>query len=248
MDMSIYISPLAVLALSVIIVTIPYWPLFQRQGHPPILSVSAGVGITYVFLAVLPKMAMVQASLAGTVGEGSILTVERHVYLGALAGFVIFLFIANKGFSERSQVPGSKLTLGEIVVLSVFSMYFAQIGFLLGEWPSESLLGYFALTCAIGMHFIGINYHLWKRYPCRYSRLFRWFFSCSLIIGWVGAGFAEQVGGFVKLSSMFVAGGIIITAIREEIPSQGESNIFYFLTSVAVTTAFILFAEVVLLK
>ncbi|MCA0894796.1 hypothetical protein [Microbulbifer agarilyticus] len=246
--MSIYISPLAVLALSVIIVTIPYWPVFQRKGHPPILSVSAGVGITYVFLAVLPKMAIVQASLGGTVDDGSILPVERHVYLGALAGFVIFLFIANKGFSKRSKDPGSKLTIGEIVVLTVFSLYFAQIGFLLGEWPSGSLLGYFALTCAIGMHFIGINYHLWKRYPCRYARLFRWFFSCSLIIGWLAAGFAEQVGELVKLSSMFVAGGIIITAIREEIPSQSETNIFYFLSSVAVTTAFVLFAEIVLLR
>jgi hypothetical protein len=246
--MSIYSSFLTVLALSLIVATLPYWPVFQRQGHPPILSVSAGIGIAYVFLALLPKLAEVQESLEVSEDEAAILPVELHVYLSALAGFIIFLLIAKKGLSENRNRTQPGLSFSELLVLSVFGLYYAQVAFLVGEWPSESWVGYVGLVCVFGMHFVGINFHIWKRYPGRFPRVFRWVFCGCLILGWLGSLVAEQLSGLVKFSTMFVAGGIMITAIREEIPSRKDTNVPYFLAAVVGTTIYILFAEIVLLR
>ncbi|MFI2810934.1 MULTISPECIES: hypothetical protein [Microbulbifer] len=245
--MSIYVSFLAVLALSLIGLTVPHWPVFQRKAHPPILSVSAGVGITYVFLVLLPKLAEVQASLQVSEDEAAILPVDLHAYLSALAGFIVFLLIANKGFSDRADRTPSRLSFSETLVLVVFGIYYAQIGFLLRSWPSAIWFGYLGLVGAFAMHLVGINYHLWKRYPNRFPRVFRWVLFLCLLIGWMAAVIYEQLSGVVKFSTMFVAGGIIITAIREEIPAQKDANIPYFLATVLVTTIFVLFIEIILL-
>lgn len=246
--MSLYISFLAVLALSLITVTLQYWPVFKTKAHPPILSVSAGVGITYVFLTLLPKLAEVQASLDVSEEQAPLLPVGLHAYLGALAGFIVFLLIVRRDFEDSHHVVGERPTLGEVLTLGVFGLYYSQIGFLLGEWPSSNWFGYLALVTAFGMHFVGVNYHLWKRYPRRFPKVFRWVFCGCLVLGWVGAALAEELSGVVKLSTMFVAGGIIITAIREEIPPQKEAHLPSFIISVIATTLFILFAEIVLLK
>lgn len=246
--MNEFISFLAVLALCVIVASLPHWSTFQRNSHPPILSVSAGIGVTYVFLALLPKLAEVQASLKVSEDKTSILPVELHAYLAALAVFVIFLLIANKGIFEDSNANKRRTSFGEVLIFGVFGIYYAQIGFSLGDWPSEIITAYFGLVTALSMHFVGINYHLWKRYPRRYPIFFRWFFCACLLLGWVVSVSTEQLTGIVKISTMFVAGGIIITAIREEIPSHQDANTPYFLASILATTAFILFTKISLLK
>ncbi|WP_160152547.1 hypothetical protein [Microbulbifer sp. ALW1] len=246
--MNEYISFLAIAVLCVIAISLPHWSTFKRDTHPPILSVSAGIGITYVFLGLLPKLAEVQASLKVSEDSTSILPVELHAYLGALAGFIIFLLIINKGFFEDININQRRVSFGEILIFAVFGVYYAQIGFSLGDWPSEIVTGYFGLVAALAMHFVGINYHLWKRYPRRYPIFLRWFFCLCLLLGWVTAISTEQLTGIVKLSTMFVAGGIIITATREEIPSSKDAHILYFLASVIITTAFILLLKILVLK
>lgn len=246
--MSIYISFLAVVALCVICITLPYWRMFKQQPHPPILSVSAGVGLTYVFLALLPKLAEVQASFQSGDTQEPLLAIGLQAYLAALAGFVIFLLIANQGFFEDANTPVQSTSLGEMVVFLVFAIYYIQIGFLLGEWPIVNWFAYLALTFAFGMHLVGINYHLLKRFPRRYPNFLRWLFGVCLLAGWGASVFAEQLSTLVKLSTMFVAGGIIITAIREEIPSQKDANIPYFLASVLATTLFVVATEALLLS
>ncbi|WP_299592915.1 hypothetical protein [uncultured Microbulbifer sp.] len=245
--MSIYASFFAVLVVSLISVTLPHWSMFRRQSHPPILSVSAGIGVSYVFLALLPKLAEVQKSLQ--VDEStSLLPVNLHAYLGALAGFVTFLLIANRDMAEGAKTAHERLTVSEVLILCVFGIYYAQVGFLLGEWPSNSWFGYLALVTAFSMHFVGINFHLWRRYPHRFPQLFRWVLSLCLFVGWLGSVVAEELAGAVKFSTMFVAGGIIITAIREEIPPREDASVPAFLISVFAAAAFVLFAEVVLLR
>lgn len=246
--MTIYVSFLAVLALSLVTLTIPYWAVFQKSAHPPILSVSAGIGITYVFLVLLPKLAEVQAFLNVSEAYLPMLPVEIQAYLIALAGFVVFLLIANEGLFEGGGAAKARLSLGEVLVFSIFGLYYAQIGFLLGEWPSGNWFGYLTLVCAFGMHFVGINYHTWKRYPRRYPKILRWVFCICLVLGWVASVIAGQFSVWTKFATMFVAGGIIITAIREEIPSEKDAHILYFLASVIAATTFILFAKTVLLR
>ena len=236
------------MALCSICITLPHWHTFRHQAHPPILSVSAGVGVTYVFLALLPKLAEVQASLDPSKSEEVSLTAGLHAYLAALAGFIIFLMIARKGFFEDAKGPGQGTSVGEILVFAVFAIYYAQIGFLLGEWPIDNWLAYLALILAFGMHLVGINYHLWKRFPRRYPKALRWLFAVCLLVGWGASVFAEELSSIVKLSTMFVAGGIMITAIREEIPSQKDANILYFFVSVIATTILIVMVETMLLK
>nr|WP_138976346.1 hypothetical protein [Microbulbifer agarilyticus] len=209
---------------------------------------AAGIGIAYVFLVLLPKLAEIEDALGEGGGDGTILPVALNAYLGALAGFVMFLLIANKGFFEDDRQAGAKLSLGELTVFCVFCVYYAQVGFLLGEWPSANIFGYLPLVCAFGLHFIGINFHLWKRYPVKYPKALRWLFALSLLLGWIASVTAEGIADVVKFSTMFVAGGIIITAMREEIPAQRDVNILYFLGSVTITAIFILIVEIYLLR
>ncbi|WP_226661768.1 hypothetical protein [Microbulbifer aggregans] len=229
-------------------VTIPYWSVFQNSTHPPILSVSAGIGITYVFLTLLPKLAEVQALLNVTDAYTPVLPIGLQAYLVALAGFVVFLVTANKGLAEEFKVAKARVSFGEVLIFGVFGLYYAQIGFLLGEWPSGNWFGYLVLVFAFGMHFVGINFHIWKRYPRRYPKFLRWVFCACLILGWIASLIAGQLSVWTKFATMFVAGGIIIMAIREEIPPEKDAHIVCFLVSVVAATAFILFAKTVLLR
>lgn len=246
--MNHYLSFLGILLLCLITWTLPRWKIFREKVHPPILSVSAGVGISYVFLVLLPKLAEIQSAIDLDADTDALLPAGLHVYLAALTGFVIFLLVAKKDLSEDRLGIGQKPSSTTLLVASVFGLYNAQIGFLLGDWPFASLLGYFGLTFAFGMHFIGINYHLWMHYPKRYRRYFRSIFSLGLLLGWLASFLSDQLGPAFKFSTLFVVGGIIITAIREEIPPKEAANIPYFLLSVAATSLFIVSTEMLLAR
>ncbi|WP_237056707.1 hypothetical protein [Microbulbifer sediminum] len=243
-----YISFSAVLILCLICWTLPRWQFLQGSNHPPILSVSAGVGISYVFLALLPKLAEIQTSIFVKGDDSALLPVGLHAYLAALVGFVIFLLLVRKDLAEDEDTKGRRPSSTVILVTSIFALYNAQIGFLLGAWPIPYWLSYLGLTFAFGMHFIGINYHLWRHYPNRYTRYFRVVFSLSMLAGWLGSLLAEQLNPAFKFSTMFVAGGIIITAIREEIPPREEANIPYFLVAVIAASLFIIFTKILLAR
>ena len=220
--------------------------MFQQQSPPAILSVSAGTGLAYVFLELMPKLSEVQ-QLTLLPEYKNVLPLQNHAYLAALAGFIIFFLVVRKDLRSEEENKDATWTMGTAVLAVLFVLYNAQVGFFLGDWKSPGLLSHLLVAAAFGFHVMGLDYHLWHRYPAHYMRHFRSLFCLFMVLGWLGAVLTDKLYGVMMITSQFIVGAIIITAIREEIPSQENTHIPLFLSSVAITSCVILVLQARLL-
>jgi hypothetical protein len=86
---------------------------------------------------------------------------------------------------------------------------------------------------------MGIDHHLAHRNPLAYGAVLRWVFAACCLAGWAFGAFTDELGYVLLLSSTFVAGGIIITAIREEL-SDHHSTLLPFFVAVVLACAAII--------
>lgn len=236
--MATLITFLLALMLCVVTFTLPNWRMFREQHHPPILSVAAGTALAYVFLALLPKLASIQAQVQASTAVPRFLEKEL-AYLAVLTGLIMLLVLTRKDLSTGIK-EGTNWSPGAVVVATIFSLYHAQVGYFLGEWPFRGLLASMAVGGVFGLHLTGINFHIWHHYPQHYLRHFRGIFCLFLLLGWLSAVVTDRLYGVMEASTAFIAGVIVMTAIREELPSNENVHLPLFLGSVIVTAFVIL--------
>ncbi len=244
--MDLFAPLLTILLLCGINFTLPRWRIFQRESPPAILSVSAGTGLAYVFLEMMPKLAKIQ-QLTLLPEYGSIFPLQNHAYLAALAGFIIFFLLAKRdlqGDEESSDAAWSRAT---VVLAAFFALYNAQVGFFLGDWESSGLLSQSLVAAVFGLHIMGLDYHLWHHYPVHYVRHFRGLFCLFMLLGWLGAVLTHELYGLMMITTQFITGAIIVMAIRAELPAKENTHIPLFLSSVAITSCVILVLQARLL-
>ncbi|SDK17931.1 hypothetical protein [Microbulbifer yueqingensis] len=233
------VSLLIALMLCIINFTLPRWKIFQGGAPSALLSISAGTGLTYVFLVLLPKLAQVQATIPASTA-GSAIPGQNHVYLVALTGFVIFLLLLRKDLAGGGR-RGRGWSTGTVLVAVIFSLYNAQVGYFLGDWPIQGVGGYLLAGIVLGLHIMGLNYHIWHYYPHHYERSFRSIFCVFMLLGWLAAILTDRLYGVMTVATVFITGAIIITAIREEIPARNEKvHVPFFLGAILVSAFVIL--------
>lgn len=236
--MNTVITFLIALMLCVVNLTLPSWRILRGKKHPPILSVSAGTALAYVFLVLLPKLAEIQSQIQAAANM-SVFPGKDQVYLAALAGMTILLFLARKDLAGGVKT-GTRWSPGVMLVAVIFGLYNAQIGYFLGDWPFTGVFASLAVGGVFALHLTGINYHIWHYYPQHYLQHFRVIFSLFMLLGWLAAVLTDRLYGVMLVSTAFIAGAIIMTAIREEIPARESVHMPLFLGSVIVTAFVIL--------
>ncbi|WP_116128278.1 hypothetical protein [Lewinella sp. IMCC34183] len=202
------------------------------------LSLAGGISVAYIFLHVLPEFAVYQEILSGNEKIGWLAYLEYHVYSFALLGLVVFYALerAAKRSRETHREPHNdhgehNVKMFWIHIVS-FMLYNGIIGYLLVWREDQTLLGLLYYVVAMAFHFVVTDYGLYDHYRARYRRPGRWLVAAALVSGWVLGLLGRISPAFIGIIFAFLAGGVIMNVLKEELPEERRSNIWAFVGGV----------------
>jgi len=208
------------------------------------LSAASGVSVAYVFVHILPDLAANQETIRAA-AERSMGFLEHHVYLLALLGMMVFYGLER--MAKLSRAAADQSGQGNItspgvfwIHISSFGLYNALIGYLLlhRERPGlASLLFFFA---AMATHFLVNDYGLRQDHKYRYRRYGRWLLSATVMAGWIIGATIRVHPAAVALLFSFLAGGVMLNVLKEELPEERKSNFWAFAIGAIAYTALLL--------
>lgn len=208
------------------------------------LSVAGGMSVAYVFLRILPELGRTELQVGPEVREA--LNVPRHpIYLVALAGLVVFYGLERWATASREA---HRAETGEdcptAVVFWVSIASYAMVNFAVGhllvglQGLGVRRLSLFFL--AMALWFVVNDYGLRTDHRERYRRVGRWVLTLSVALGWL-VGIGRLVPpATVSLALAFVAGGIVLSVLKEELPRERESRFWAFALGAAAYSALLL--------
>ncbi|WP_049923445.1 hypothetical protein [Halopiger djelfimassiliensis] len=209
------------------------------------LSIAGGVSVAYVFVHVLPRV----GAAAETIGESETIlaALDYHVYVVTLVGFVGFYGLerfATVGFGstfaragsivgravDGSGPPTARAASTGVFWIHVgsFAAYNALVGYLLvhPEEPGAASLTFFFV--AMALHFLVNDVGLSEHHGRTYRGYGRWVLAAAVFVG-VAVGYATPVSEFtLALLFAFLAGGVVLNVIKEELPSERQSRFWAF--------------------
>jgi len=240
-------SLLVILALAGVHITVGKWRWLQGSGHSAWLSVSAGTALAYVFVYLLPKLANTQDKLIIILSDLWIPVLRNQTYLIALAGIVCFFWLGWMDKKIEGSEASRRVRSQRLLILHVggYGVYSLQIGLLVARLPRPNFLSLLLTAAVLGLHLMGVDHWLRKSDPESYDALLRWVFTAALVLGWFTGTATTQYDTLFMLWNAFIAGGIIITAIREELPSGPATRFLPFLWGVICAAAAILVVQTV---
>lgn len=205
------------------------------------LSLAGGVSVAYVFAHILPDLAEQQRSIEASVGPGPL---ESHAYLAALAGLAVFY-----GLERAARGARASGTVGEEpsptlfwIHIGSFALYNALIGYLLlhREVPGlASLLLYFV---AMALHFVVNDYGLRQIHKEGY-RTAKWVLAAAALVGWALGAATTAHPAALALLFAFLAGGVVLNVLKEELPEERQSHFLPFVIGAAGYAALLVAAS-----
>jgi len=208
------------------------------------LSGAGGVSVAYVFLHLLPELSAGDELVRGVFGE--VLGLEEgHVYGVALVGLAAFYGLERLAVTSREQhreEHGEDRTPPGVFWIHVgsFSLYNALVGYLLvrGEHEDVRTLALFAV--ALALHFVVNDHGLEEHHREAYERKGRWVLAGAVLAGW-GVGTLTHLPEVVPVLLMaFLAGGIVMNVLKEELPDERRSRFSAFLAGAAAYSVLLL--------
>ena len=209
------------------------------------LSGAGGVSVAYVFVHLLPELAEHQDTIGERAREAGLLgSVESHAYLLALLGLALFYGVerfARSAGGRRAQDGSSQTPISVFWIhLGAFAIYNVLIGYLLVHREEGDLRGLIIYAVAMSLHFVVNDQALREQHGEVYHRYGRWLLAVAPVVG-LALGLATQVSPLL-LSALFafLAGGIILNVLKEELPEERESRFSAFAIGAAAYAALLL--------
>jgi zinc transporter ZupT len=183
------------------------------------LSAAGGVSVAYVFVHILPDLAEHQSGIERVAHGGLLAALEHHVWLVALAGLCAFYGLDR--LARRRRTDSSAVFWSH---LGSFALYNLLVGYLLVR--REGALLFYGV--ALGLHFLVNDQGLREHHGEAYRRYGRWLLGPAPLAGWL-IGVAVAVPPLL-LSALFafLAGGMVLNVLKEELPEDRESNFAAF--------------------
>jgi hypothetical protein len=192
------------------------------------LSGAGGVAVAYVFLHVLPELAAHQRTISEALELSEQLT-DSLVYLVALAGLATFYGLerAAKASRLRSRAGGrSDAVEAELfwIHMGSFVLYNVLIGYLLLHREETGLVPLLIYFVAMALHFVATDYGLREDHKDRYEHRGRWMTAAAALLGWAVGAVTEIPQVLVGFLFAFLAGGVVLNVLKEELPEDRQSN------------------------
>lgn len=98
----------------------------------------------------------------------------------------------------------------------------------------------FALAMAV--HFVVNDYGLRRDHKEAYTRLGRWIISAAVVLGWAVGVAVEVLEAAIAGLTAFLAGGVIMNVLKEELPEERQSRFWAFAAGATAYAALLLVA------
>jgi len=173
---------------------------------------------------------------------------DYHIYLISLLGFMLFYGLESVAkISKEKNLKLHNKNFAESKVFYLHIISFAAYNLLIGyfilhrEVPGlVSLLFYFV---AMATHITVNDYSLRQHFKEDYQKTGRWILSAAVIIGWLFAVFFDLPDITLDMLFAFLAGGMILNIIKEELPEERQSKFTGFMMGCLVYTILLLLME-----
>ncbi|MDP8911123.1 MAG: hypothetical protein M3M94_03540 [Actinomycetota bacterium] len=231
---------LAGLALALSHLAAAHLTFLERLPRSVWLSAAGGISVAYVFVHLLPELAHEQAELEEAAG-GAVPFLEQHAYLVALAGLAVFygVELATRGSLARPSAASSDAVTFWLATGS-FAVKNAIIGYLLVHRLDDDALALVLFTVAMALHFVVNDVGLRERHGTRYARVGRFVLAAAPLAG-VALGFLVEISDpAIAALLAFLAGGVILNVLKEELPSERESRFSAFAAGAAAYSLLLL--------
>lgn len=203
---------------------------FISQGI--FLSIGGGVAIAYVFVDLLPKLCSSDLLIKQSF-DNIFPYLERHVFIMALMGFLLF-FIVDKSPSVAQKQGSFWLSLSSYVLFNFL------VGYSVTDKDDPEVRPLALFTIAIALHYFTIDYSLNEKYGVIYNKIEKWLLIFSLVAGWLVGVWITLPEAAIALISAFLGGGIIMNVIRHELPKGNPHSLEAFVLSAMLYTAILL--------
>jgi hypothetical protein len=180
----------------------------------------------------LPKLAksdlIVTAALSGVFPY-----FERHVYVMALLGFLLF-FMVGKSHTILAKREAFWLSLGS------YALFNFLVGYAVVDTENPEVQPIVLFTFAMALHYFVNDYALSSAHKSEYGNLGKWLLVVALFTGWFAGLLVELPAAGVALVSAFIGGGVIMNVTRHELPDKNPNSLGAFLLASVLYTAVLL--------
>ncbi len=247
---SISLSFIVVAVFAIAHVLGPAFTFLHATPRSAYLSIAGGVSVAYVFVHLLPELPNHQAAFDSVEQAGSslIADLERNVYLIALAGLTFFYGLHQmarsnslaENWAGREKRPSRAAFW---LHLASFAVNNVLIGYLLLHREETDVRSLVVYAVAMTLHFIVNDQGLRAYHGQSYDRLGRWLLAAAPLLGWlIGLAIDISSQGIAALFA-FIAGGIVLNVMKEELPEDRESRFWPFALGTAGYTALLLLSS-----
>jgi hypothetical protein len=222
--------------------------LHRRGWRRASLSASAGAAVAYVFIHLLPDLEEARRAYVQATASWTSWLAESHVYMAALAGFVVFYGIEHMVAWSRRPLSG-EATEGDggspIFALHIggFGIYVAMVSYTLVRGMGLAEISTALYAVAMGLHFLSIDHSLRREHASRYLRPGRYILAAAALAGWSCGIWVQIPDAIVSMLLGLVAGGVIVNSVVMELPREKEGRFWAFLAGAAVYAAIMLLAS-----
>lgn len=194
-----------------------------RGGWPRRLtSLGGGFSVAFVFLYLLPELEEAGDAVAGAAAD-ALAFAAHEAHLLALTGLVTLY-----GLEHIARRARNTTTRVMTVETAAFACYYAVVGLVLWQRAADGVADLVTFAVAVGVHFLVIDWRLARRHRRQYQRRARPVLSAMVLVGWATGAIAdvpvEVTGGLTA----FLAGGIVLVALKEELPVETHDRFTWF--------------------
>ncbi|QLH35760.1 MAG: hypothetical protein HWD61_06160 [Parachlamydiaceae bacterium] len=207
----------------------------QKLGfivHGRFLSAGGGIAIAYIFIDLLPKLSksdlIVTQALSGVFPY-----FERHVYIMALIGFLLF-FIVDRAQTSIPYQGAFWLSLGS------YALFNFLIGYAVSDPHNPEVQPLLLFAFAISLHYFTNDYSLNEAHGDDYRRFGKWILILSIFAGWTVGLWMTLSATAIALVSAFIGGGVIMNVTRHELPRDNPNSVSAFICGALFYTAILL--------
>lgn len=204
------------------------------------LSAAGGVAVAYVFLHLLPEVGR-----GGEALQAHLPFVEERAYLVALVGLATFYGLEQEARKARSAgkggADGTPARMFWIHTAS-FALYNLIIGYLLLHREESGLGSLLWYAVAMALHFVVNDVGLREHHKERYRARGRWILAGAVLAGWGLGAVVAVPGALVTALFAFLAGGVVLNVLKEELPEERKSRYWAFVLGAGGYAALLVFA------
>jgi hypothetical protein len=205
---------------------------FDEITQARFLSGGQGVAIAYVFINLLPKLCLNDVIVKQSL-QGIFPYFEKHVYIMALAGFLLF-FIVDRTHTESGNNKKYWFSLYS------YALFNFLVGYAVTDKNNPEVKPLALFTIAMGLHYFANDYSLNKNHGREYAKIGKWILVFSLLMGWLVGYWASLSEVAIALVSAFIGGGVIMNVTRHELPMDNPRNLQAFLICAFIYTILLL--------